>query len=467
MNLVTRRNLAQLQTHWHRQVDRLRHFAQRQLVLARTPVATTSDWRAPVRKGYLVIAITVGMGGLWSASARLDSAVVAHGSVVVESDRKAVQHLEGGLIKAIAVRDGTEVQAGDVLLQLDATHAMAQRGVAQLGVLQALGEEARFTAEAEHSEKVTFPAELIDVAELKEGRRIMLDQERQFRDREAGLRLEVSILGERLTQARRQYDATESQRNAAVSQVTSITDELAKLRPLADQGYVAATRINPLQRSLSELQGRVGSLDADLARLTVGNEEIRLQTDQITRRAAEDSSGKLTDARVRLAEAREKLRMADDVLARTEVRAPRAGRVLGSKVHTVGAVVKPGETMMEIVPQDDDLVVTANVSPMDANSLRPGMAAEVRLPSFKGRSTPVTIGEVKSIAADALREDVSQQLVYALRVSVRSAGFPAKIRNRLKPGMPAEVLVATGERTVIAYLLQPLLDSVRSGFREE
>ena len=111
--------------------------------------------------------------------------------------------------------------------------------------------------------------------------------------------------------------------------------------------------------------------------------------------------------------------------------------------------------------------MTANVSPMDANSLRPGMAAEVRLPSFKGRSTPVTIGEVKSIAADALRDDVSQQLVYALRVSVRSAGFPAKIRNRLKPGMPAEVLVATGERTVIAYLMQPLLDAVRSGLREE
>lgn len=460
-------NLSQLPTQLVHRAGQVRSFAQRQLVLARTPASDSSDWRAPIRKGYLVIALTLGVGGVWAGTARLDSAVVAHGSIVVESDRKSVQHLEGGLIKAIAVRDGKEVQEGDVLLQLDATHAMAQRGVAQLGVLQALGEEARFTAEAERREKISFPAELTEVVELKEARRIIADQERQFRDRDSGLRLEVSILGERLTQARRQYDSTESQRNAAVSQVTSINDELAKLRPLADQGYVAATRINPLQRTLSELQGRVGSLDADLARLTVGNEEIRLQTDQIMRRAAEDSSNKLTEARVRLAEAREKLRMADDVLARTEVRAPRAGRVVGSKVHTVGAVVKPGETMMEIVPEDDDLVVTAKVSPMDVNSLRPGMSAEVRLPSFKGRKTPVTIGEVKSIAADALRDDISQQLFYALRVSVRSSGFPEKIRARLKPGMPAEVLVATGERTVMAYLTQPLMDSVRSGFREE
>jgi HlyD family type I secretion membrane fusion protein len=434
---------------------------------ASTPAAGAIDWRGPIRKGYLVIAVTFGLGGLWAATARLDSAVVAHGSVVVESDRKSVQHLEGGLIKTIAVRDGVQVEEGDVLLQVDPTQALAQRSVAELGVLQALGEEARLSAEAAGQDAISFPAELTGSTVSSEARRIMADQERQFRDRVSGLKLEVSILGERLTQASRQYDSSRSQRDAVVAQVGSLNDELAKLRPLAEQGLVAATRINPLQRTLSELTGRVGSLDADLARLTVANEEIRLQSDQVMRRGAEEASHKLTDARVRLAEAREKLRMADDVLTRTEIRAPRAGRVVGSKVHTVGAVVRPGDTLMEIVPEDDDLVVTAKVSPMDVNSLHPGMHAEVRLPSFKGRRTPVTIGEVRSIAADTLRDEVSQQQFYALRVSVRASGFPEAVRSKLRPGMPAEVLVATGERTVLAYLLQPLTDSMRSGFREE
>lgn len=434
---------------------------------ARAPVEGTGDWRAPVRKGYVVVGIALGAGGVWSATARLDSAVVAHGNVVVESDRKAVQHLEGGLVEAITVRDGADVKAGEVLLRLDTTQAAAQRSVARLGVLQALGEEARLTAEIDRLERITFPAELTEAGESKEARRIMLDQERLFRERQSTQKLEVSILKERLTQSEKQYQSSEAQREAAMGQAASINDELTSLRPLADRGYVAATRINPLKRSLTELQGRMGSLDADLARLAVANDEIRLQMSQIGLRAVEEASTKLAECRIKLADAREKLRIAEDVLARAEVRAPRAGRVVASKVHTVGAVVKPGETLMEIVPQDDDLIVTAKISPMDVNNLRPGMAAEVRLPSFKGRTTPFTVGEVKSVAADALRDEVLQQMVYELRVSVSAAGFPPKIRAKLRPGLPAEVYVPTGERTAIAYLMQPLTDSMRSSFREE
>lgn len=434
---------------------------------ARAPVEGTGDWRAPVRKGYVVVGIALGAGGVWSATARLDSAVVAHGNVVVESDRKAVQHLEGGLVEAITVRDGADVKAGEVLLRLDTTQAAAQRSVARLGVLQALGEEARLTAEIDRLERISFPAELTEAGESKEARRIMLDQERLFRERQSTQKLEVSILKERLTQSEKQYQSSEAQREAAMGQAASINDELTSLRPLADRGYVAATRINPLKRSLTELQGRMGSLDADLARLAVANDEIRLQMSQIGLRAVEEASTKLAECRIKLADAREKLRIAEDVLARAEVRAPRAGRVVASKVHTVGAVVKPGETLMEIVPQDDDLIVTAKISPMDVNNLRPGMAAEVRLPSFKGRTTPFTVGEVKSVAADALRDEVLQQMVYELRVSVSAAGFPPKIRAKLRPGLPAEVYVPTGERTAIAYLMQPLTDSMRSSFREE
>lgn len=452
---------------WRRRVDVLLVRARQWFPRTSAPTGGNGDWRGPVRKGYVVVALALGAGGLWSVTARLDSAVVAHGSVVVESDRKAVQHLEGGLVEAITVRDGADVKAGQILLRLDTTQAAAQRSVARLGVLQALGEEARFTAEIDRLERITFPTELLEAGESKEARRIMLDQERLFKERQSTQKLEVSILKERLTQSEKQYQSNEAQREAAIGQAASITDELSNLRPLADKGYVAATRINPLKRSLTELQGRMGSLEADLARLAVANDEIRLQMNQIGLRATEEASTKLAECRVKLADVREKLRIAEDVLARAEVRAPRAGRVVASKVHTVGAVVKPGETLMEIVPQDDDLIVTAKVSPMDVNNLHPGMAAEVRLPSFKGRGTPFTVGEVKSIAADALRDEVLQQMVYELRVSVSASGFPPKIRAKLRPGMPAEVYVPTGERTAIAYLMQPLTDSMRSSFREE
>lgn len=425
------------------------------------------DWRAPVRKGYIVVFAVLGVGGFWSVTARLDSAVVAHGSVVVESDRKAVQHLEGGLVEAIVARDGSEVRSGEILLRLDTTHAAAQRSVAQLGVLQALGEEARYAAQIDRLDRIDFPKELTGAVETGEARRIILDQERLFKERASAQKLEVSILGERLSQSQKQRDSTEAQRDSAASQASSIKDELAKLQPLADQGYIAATRINPLRRSLTELQGRIGSLEADLVRFSVANDEIRLQVSQIGLRAAEEASTKVAECRVKLADAREKLRMAEDVLTRAEVRAPRAGRIVGSKVHTVGAVVKPGETMMEIVPQDDELVVTAKISPLDVNNLRPGMVAEVRLPSFKGRATPFTVGEVKSVAADTQRDEVSQQMAYELRVSISASGFPPKIRARLKPGMPADVFVPTGERTALAYLMQPLRDSMRSAFREE
>jgi HlyD family type I secretion membrane fusion protein len=452
---------------WRPHYERARSIADRWLLSARRRSENGGDWRSPVRKGYAVVAIALGAGGIWAATARLDSAVVAHGSVVVESDRKAVQHLEGGIVEAVAVRDGSAVAAGEVLLRLDTTHAAAQRGVARLGVLQALGEEARFLAQLDRLDRPRFPSELVDDGDSTEARRIILDQERLFKERASGLRMEASILGERLSQSQKQYESTQAQRDSAVAQAASITDELAKLRPLADQGYIAATRINPLRRSLTELEGRIGSLNADLARLSVANDEIRLQIGQVDYKAVEEASTKLAECRVRLADAREKLRVAEDLLARAEIRAPRAGRVVASKVHTVGAVVKPGETMMEIVPQDDELVVTAKISPMEVNSLRPGMAAEVRLPSFKGRATPFTIGEVKSVAADALRDDISQQMAYELRVSVPAAGFPPKMHAQLKPGMPAEVFVPTGERTALAYLMQPLMDSIRGSFREE
>ena len=181
----------------------------------------------------------------------------------------------------------------------------------------------------------------------------------------------------------------------------------------------------------------------------------------------EEAAAKLTDTRAQLADAREKLRVAVDVLGRMEVRAPRSGRIVNLKVHTIGAVIRPGDLLMEIVPDNDVLVVAAKVSSLDINHVQIGLPTEVRLPSFKARSTPIAVGEVLSIAADAIRDEATHQPYYEVKVSVEATKFPEKIREKLKPGMVADVLIATGERTVLAYLTQPMTDAIRRGMRED
>lgn len=431
------------------------------------PAADLSgDWQRPVRLGFGVVAVTFGALGGWASLAELDSAVVASGAIVVESERKAVQHLEGGIVREILVAENAHVTENEVLVRFDTTQARAGRQMARLALFSALAEEARLLAEAEGDEDVAFPDELRGSLDEPDIRRVADDQRRQFRERRSSRWTETAILQERIAQAQRQIEGAQAQREAALQQMDSLADEAGRLRPLAAKGLVPLSRVATLDRQAAELKGRVGALDADGERLLRSIGEARFQVEQVARRAAEEVSGTLAQTRAKLADAREKLAVAEDVLARNDVRAPRSGRVVGLKVHTIGAVARPGDTLMEVVPEEDALLVAAKMSPVDVNNVRAGLPAEVRLPSFKARTTPVAIGEVRSVAADALRDEVTRQPYYELRISVQVSRFPDAIRSKLKPGMPAEILVATGERTVLAYLLQPLGDAMRRGMRE-
>jgi HlyD family type I secretion membrane fusion protein len=294
----------------------------------------------------------------------------------------------------------------------------------------------------------------------------MGDQKRRFDERRAARKIEISILEERIAQAQRQIQGNDAQSKATRAQFDSVSQEYAKLKPLADQGIVAFARVATLERSKSELDGKIGAYEADIARYGRAIDESRLQIEQVGQKVLEEATGKLTETRAQLADAREKLRAADDVLARMEVRAPRSGRIVNLKVHTVGAVVKAGEVLMEVVPDNDVLVVAARVSSLDINHVQVGLPTEIRLPSFKARSTPIAVGEVLSIAADAVRDEATHQPYYEVKVSVEVTKFPETIREKLKPGMMADVLIATGERTVLAYLTQPMTDAIRRGMRE-
>ena len=427
----------------------------------------SGDWQTPARRGFAVVLLTFAVFGGWAGLASIDGAVIASGSIVVESDRKAVQHLEGGIVQNLMVTGDAHVEQGQVLLRLDAMQERAKEEIARSAVYSAIAEEARLQAEAEGSDKVTFPPDLVQKSSDPSALRAMGDQKRRFEERRAARKLEVSILEEKIGQSQRQIQGNSAQSKASRAQFDSMAQEYTKLKPLADQGIVPFARVATLERSKAELEGRIGSYDADIARFARTIDEARLQIDQVGQKVLEEAAAKLADTRAQLADAREKQRVAMDVLGRMEVRAPRSGRIVNLKVHTVGAVVRPGDVLMEIVPDNDVLVVAARVSSLDINHVQIGLPTEVRLPSFKSRSTPIAVGEVLSIAADATRDEATHQPYYEVKVSVQVTKFPDKIREKLKPGMVADVLIATGERTVLAYLSQPMTDAIRRGMRED
>jgi HlyD family type I secretion membrane fusion protein len=426
----------------------------------------SGDWQTPARRGIAIVFLTFVVFGGWGALASIDGAVVAAGSIVVESDRKTVQHLEGGIVQNLMVRGDAHVEEGQVLLRLDPTQERAKEEMARSAVYSAIAEEARLQAEAGGSDAITFPAELMQKASAPSAQRAVGDQKRRFEERRAARKIEISILEEKIGQSQRQIQGNTAQSKAARTQLDSMSQEYTKLKPLADQGIVPFARIATLERSKADLEGRIGAYEADIARYGRTIDEARLQIDQVGQKVLEEATAKLVDTRAQLADAREKWRVAAEVLGRTEVRAPRSGRIVNLKVHTIGAVIRAGDVLMEIVPDNDVLVVAAKVSSLDINHVQIGLPTEVRLPSFKARSTPIAVGEVLSIAADAVRDEATHQPYYEVKVSVQVTQFPEKVRERLKPGMVADVLIATGERTVLAYLAQPMTDAIRRGMRE-
>jgi HlyD family type I secretion membrane fusion protein len=427
----------------------------------------SGDWHTPARRGFAIAFLTFGVFGGWACLASIDGAVIAAGSIVVESDRKTVQHLEGGIVKDLMVTGAAHVEQGQVLLRLDSNQERAREEMARSAVYSAIAEEARLQAEAEGSDKITFPSELMQKISDPSAQRAMGDQKRRFEERRAARKIEISILEERIGQSQRQIQGNTAQSKGARTQLDSITQEYTKLKPLADQGIVPFARVATLERSKADIEGRMGAYDADIARFGRTIDEARLQIDQVGQKVLEEATAKLADTRSQLADAREKWRVTAEVLGRMEVRAPRSGRIVNLKVHTIGAVVRPGDVLMEIVPDNDVLVVAAKVSSLDINHVQIGLPTEVRLPSFKARSTPIAVGEVLSIAADALRDEATHQPYYEVKVSVQVTQFPEKVREKLKPGMVADVLIATGERTVLAYLTQPMTDAIRRGMRED
>lgn len=426
----------------------------------------SADYRRTLVRGYgLVFMMLVGLI-TWAAVTRIDSAVVAPGAISIETNRKTVQHLEGGIVGEILVRDGDAVKEGQVILRLDATRSAASEELyrKQQAIAKAL--EARLLAQLNLLEAVEYPADVLALSSDPTVKSAMSDNQKQFETRRATYLSVASVLEKQVLQARNDINQAQSDKITADQQLASIARELPPLRKLLEQGLVPLPRVLQLERQEQQLKGASAKADIDLDRSRERVGEIEAKLRQLRQEYTQEAATALIDVRKTLSDVRQQLILARDTLRRVDITAPVSGTVQQLRVFTVGGVIRPGDAIVDVVPASAKLTVRAKVSPIDIDRVSAGMPIEVRLPQFQQYQSLAIRGEVRTISKDTLIEEGTRQVYYSMEVEVDRSTIPAAIGERLTAGMTVEVIAATGERTVLQYLLSPLLNRVAVSLRE-
>ena len=412
--------------------------------------------------------IGVFLAGLigWSAVAPLESAAIAPGVVSVDGYRKTVQHLEGGIVGEILVREGDRVAAGQVLIRLDDTTPRASLDLLYGRWQVASALEARLHAERDGLQEVRYPEALTARRDDAKTLQILEGQNNIFQARREALRSQVAILDQRAAQYREEIGGIEGQIRSETEQLGFVAEELAGVQKLFDKGIARKPKLLQLKRRAAEIAGSRNLHQAQIARAhqSIGETRMRAADLETTRlnQVVED----LRKVQAELYDLNERLHAAEDVLARTVIRAPLDGAVVDLRVHTAGGVIASGAPLLDIVPQNERLVVEARIDPKDIDVVREGLEAQVRFTAFNQRHRAPAEAVLTSISADLLTDEASGQSYYLARVELAEDGGAADELDTLYPGMQAEVMIVTGSRTALDYLLEPLVLSLNRAFRE-
>lgn len=430
------------------------------------PSLPTNTKRAMVF-GFALIGLTIGGFGLWSTTVPIASAVVANGQVVVASKRKQIQHPTGGAVRHIKVEDGQHVREGDVLLELDDADALERFTRGRDSYFLALATEARMQAEIKEAAEPEFPQDLKEAAEKMPAVKSILDGQTQlFTARQLELRGQLSMIEQQHEQLKGELNALEADRRAAREQIELSRKELGVVEDLYKKGYTTRTRVFSLNRDISQLSGGVERTSAMIARTRSSLMESELKLLQAKNQLMATVQAELREVQARVPNLREQYRAAEQAYERMTVRAPVSGYVLAPRLTTVGAVVRPGDTILEIVPRDDRLMVEVQIRPSDVDSVSVGLPTEVRFTSLSQKNLPMLYGRVAYISADSLQDPRSSATYFVAHVDVPDSEMHRVGKLALQPGMPASVMIKTGERTALAYLTQPLRDSINRAWRE-
>jgi HlyD family secretion protein len=421
--------------------------------------------------GLAVTVVLIGGVGGWAATAQLAGAVIAPGTIVVETNVKKVQHPTGGVVGEILVKEGSPVEAGQVVLRLDDTVTKATLGVVRSQLDELTARQGRLTAERDDAAAITFPAELTSRRADTTAATAVAGEERLFESRRTARTGQRSQLRERIAQMNEEIRGLAAQQSAKEAEIELIGTELVGVTDLYQKNLVSISRFTQLQRDQTRLLGERGQLIADNARARGKISETELQIIQLDQDFRTEVLKDLREAQGKIAELKERVTAAEDQLKRVELRAPQAGVVHQLSVHTVGGVIGNAETIMQIVPRADELVLETKVAPSDVDQVVLGAKVTVRIMASNQRTSPDVAGIVTRISADLTREQQANAgqpapAHYTVRISL-PAEEVARLKDiRLIPGMPAEAFIQTHERTPLEYLLKPLQEQIARTFRE-
>lgn len=409
--------------------------------------------------GFLIF----GVGG-WAATSQLSGAVMAPGTFVVERNVKKVQHSTGGVVAQINVRNGDRVEEGQVLLRLDATQTRAELGIIQSQMIEITARGARLAAERDGLDKLAFPKDFIeqsaDAAAAAKGEARLFEENRRTKESQK------SQLLLRIGQSKDEIKGLTAQREAKLGEHKLIKQELAQLRELYEKKLTPITRVYAMEREEQRLGGELGGLAAQVARVQGQISEVNVQILAVdeTVRATAQKDQRASEAK--LVELAEREIAAKDKLSRIDLRAPRSGVVLDLAAHTVGGVVSAAEQIMLIVPDGEPLTIQARIAPSDRDKVGVGRPARFRLAAFNQQTTPEVFGRVVDVAADVTLDAKTGQSHYLVRLEMDEKAQKVVGDLKLVAGMPVEVFVSTGDRTVMSYLTKPFRDQMEKAFRE-
>jgi HlyD family secretion protein len=425
------------------------------------------DLRAPIIAGLVVLFVIFAVGGGWAAVAPLAGAAIAPGVISPEGSRQTVQHLEGGIIREILVRDSDVVVEGQALVVLEGVGARAEVGRLEERLRTLAAQEARLRAERNGAEEIRFDHAILADASAPAVVAVRTAQLNFFQTRRAAEANREAIQGQRIDQLERQITGLQRQLVSNRRQRELIQEETTDVDQLYRQGLERKARLLALQREDAALLGAAGELEAQIAQAEEAIGETRLEIMDIRIQRIEEIDEQFADVQMQRGEAEEELAAADDTLRRTEITAPIAGTVLDLRFTTTGGVIGPGEPVLDLVPLADELIIDAQVRPTDVDDVAAGQSAHVMFPSLPQRQLLRIAGEVESVSADALTDEHSGETYYRAKVTVDRGDLAlAPPGVELVPGMPAEVLIATTERTLLSYLLQPIQEILARTFRE-
>jgi membrane fusion protein, type I secretion system len=407
----------------------------------------------------------LGFGG-WASFAPLESAALAPGVVTVETNRKTVQHLEGGIVGEILVHEGDAVEAGQVLIRLSDIQPKAKLEQLLMARLVATALATRLQAERDGKATIEFPAWLMAqitdprAATVLQGQLNLFDAHSQA---QAG---QMAILQQKIAQSEKEITGLEGEIQAEVEQLKLLEEEIVSLSILLEKGLVEKSRVLALKRRKAEIQGSRSRNQGEIARIRQEIIETQIRITELDTTRINDAADELQDVDERMIELDELIRAAEDVLDRTEVRAPNTGRVVSLAVHTTGGVIKAGQPLMDIVPDHERLLVDVQIDPSDIDVVAAGQTVEIRLTAFPQRHVLPIEGRLLSVSADRMVDDKSQRIYFLGRVELGDEADSASPKLQIQPGMQAEVTILTGRSTMLEYLLRPLTRTIERSLRE-